>query len=63
MTAKTSSTERPEAAMRARKVALTSRIAAGRSSGVVSQWGRAGRWLMSGAVVRVMARPPFGCES
>jgi hypothetical protein len=33
-TAKISSTVRPEAAMRARKAALTVRIASGRSSGV-----------------------------
>ena len=43
MTAKTSSTVRPDAAMRARSAALISRIAAGRSSGVVSQCGSAGR--------------------
>ena len=45
-TAKTSSTVRPEAAMRARSAALTCRMAAGRSAGVSSQCGSAG----SGAV-------------
>ncbi|HEY4603470.1 MAG TPA: hypothetical protein VIH08_03950 [Blastococcus sp.] len=42
MTAKTSSTVRPEAAIRARRAALISRIAAFRSAGVVSQCGSGG---------------------
>src|SRR3954454_11117928 len=41
-TAKTSSTVRPEASIRVRRAALISRMAAGRSSGVSSQCGRAG---------------------
>ena len=45
-TAKTSSTVRPEAAMRARSAALICLMAAGRSAGVCSQCGSAG----SGAV-------------
>ena len=45
-TAKTSSTVRPEAAMRARSAALICRMAAGRSAGGCSQCGSAG----SGAV-------------
>ena len=51
-TAKTSSTVRPEAAMRSRSAALISRIAAGRSSGVVSQCGSG--WV-SGAGAEVDA--------
>ena len=43
MTAKTSSTVRPDAAMRARSAALISRIAAFRSAGGVSQCGSVGR--------------------
>jgi hypothetical protein len=45
-TAKTSSTVRPEPAMRVRSAALTYLIASGRSAGVCSQCGSAG----SGAV-------------
>src|SRR3954451_6710725 len=43
MTAKTSSTVRPEAAMRSRSAALICRIAAFRSDGVDSQCGSTGR--------------------
>src|SRR4051794_12006184 len=42
-TAKTSSTVRPEAAMRARSAVLIARIADLRSAGVCSQCGRTGR--------------------
>ena len=42
--AKTSSTERPEASMRARIAAFVSRIAALKSAGVVSQCGSA--WMV-----------------
>ena len=49
-TAKTSSTVRPEAAMRARIAALISRIAALRSAGVLSQCGSGGACVVDVAV-------------
>src|SRR3954454_22857088 len=45
MTAQTSSTVRPDASMRARIAALISRVAASRSSGVLSQCGSDGAWV------------------
>ena len=39
ITSNTSRTERPDASIRARRAALTSRMAAGRSAGTVSQCG------------------------
>ena len=44
--AKTSSTVRPEASMRARMAALISRVAASRSSGVLSQCGSGGACVL-----------------
>src|SRR3984885_1181147 len=47
-TAKTSSTVRPEAAIRARSAALIARVAAARSSGVCSQCGSVGGGTVAG---------------
>ena len=57
MTAKTSSTVRPEASMRARSAALISRIAACRSSGGVSQCGSVGRAGVPRVEADVMSAP------
>src|SRR5215472_17498878 len=60
MTAKTSSTDRPEAAIRVRKAAFTWRIAALRSAGGLSQCGSGGKEAAWGVLIAVTARPLQG---
>src|SRR5215469_12439600 len=57
MTAKTSSTDRPEAAIRVRRAAFIWRIAALRSAGGLSQCGSGGNEAAWGVLVAVTARP------
>ena len=47
--------DRPVAVMRARSAALTCRMAPGRSSGVASQCGRAGRSVRAGVTIVISA--------
>src|SRR5215469_18311749 len=61
MTAKTSSTDRPEAAIRVCRAAFTWRIAALRSAGGLSQCGSGGNEAAWGVLVAVTARPPQWC--
>src|ERR1700683_4919312 len=53
-TSKTSSTVRPEAAMRARRAALTCAMAAGMSAGACSQCGSGGSAAVSGCVTATL---------
>jgi hypothetical protein len=64
-TAKTSSAVRPEAAMRSRSAGLISRIAAFRSSGVLSQCGSGGSCAgcVAAGAAGVMAFTPFRKDS